>query len=123
MTVKEIFFLDTVHPGRPNNYKELARSNLMTEGVLFNCSARIEKAENGDIAPKGNCTEQGLIRYLMDVGVDAFNLIQEKTDKILDVITFSSGRKRACTALKHPEDENLVRVFVKGAPEIVLGLC
>ena len=32
-------------------------------------------------------------------------------------------RKRACTAVRHPTLENTVRVFVKGAPEIVIDLC
>ena len=32
-------------------------------------------------------------------------------------------RKRACTVLRHPADNNLVRVFVKGAPEYVLENC
>lgn len=36
---------------------------------------------------------------------------------------FSSKRKRATTALLLPDDKNKVRVFCKGAPEIVLGFC
>ena len=39
------------------------------------------------------------------------------------MIPFNSSRKRACTAVRHPDDANLVRVFVKGAPEIVIDLC
>jgi hypothetical protein len=50
--------------------------------VLFNCSARIEK-EEGHYVPKGNCTEQGLIRFLMDVNVPAYEVIREKEGKIL----------------------------------------
>lgn len=59
----------------------------------------------------------------MDVGVDAYNYIRKKDDNILQIIPFNSARKRACTVIKHPDDENLVRVFVKGAPEIVLDYC
>jgi len=62
----------------------LARTDLLQEGVLFNCSARIEKEDDGSLAPKGNCTEQGLIRYLMGIeGNKACDLIKQKEDHIL----------------------------------------
>jgi hypothetical protein len=32
-------------------------AQLMAEGVLFNCSARIEADDNGNVETKGNCTE------------------------------------------------------------------
>ena len=118
MTVKEIYFNDQIYSGRPSHFNSINRSSLLAEGVLFNCSARIENGET-----KGNCTEQGLIKYLMEVGVDASHLIRQKDDRILQVIPFNSGRKRACTAVRHPTIDNLVRVYVKGAPEIVLDLC
>jgi magnesium-transporting ATPase (P-type) len=102
MTVKEIYFLDQVYPGRPANFNSLPQSDILAEGVLFNCSARIELGDHGQQVPKGNVTEQGLIRYLMDVGVNAPEIIRQKEDKILQVIPFNSGRKRACTAVSHP---------------------
>jgi hypothetical protein len=55
----------------------------MTEGVLFNCSARIEKDDKGGYEPKGNCTEQGLIRFLQEVGISAHEIIRQKDDRIL----------------------------------------
>lgn len=39
------------------------------------------------------------------------------------MIPFNSRRKRACTALVHPDDSTKVRVFLKGAPEIVMDYC
>lgn len=123
MTVREIYFLDSIYTDRPAHFHSLPKSELLAEGVLFNCSARIEKDNNGNLETKGNCTEQGLINYLMDVGVDAFNMIRQKDDRILQIIPFNSARKRACCAVLHPTQENLVRVFVKGAPEIVMDLC
>lgn len=41
----------------------------------------------------------------------------------MEVIPFNSGRKRACTAVRLHNDPNTVRVFVKGAPEIVIDYC
>jgi Ca2+ transporting ATPase len=57
------------------------------------------------------------------VGVLAHDIIRQKEGRILEVIPFNSGRKRACTVIRHPDDQNLVRVFVKGAPEIVIEYC
>lgn len=37
----------------------------------------------------------------------------------MQLIPFNSSRKRACTAIKHPDDNKLVRVFCKGGPEVV----
>ena len=70
---------------------------------MFNCSARIEK-EGEKLETKGNCTEVGLLNFLMNAGVDAFNEIKLKDDNILEVIPFNSKRKRACCALRYPND-------------------
>lgn len=123
MSVKEVYFLNSIYAGRPQNFNSLPKTDLLAEGVLFNCSARIEIDELGNQIPKGNCTEQGLIKYLMEVGIKASEVIRQKEDNILQVIPFNSARKRACTAVRHPTVENTVRVFVKGAPEIVIDLC
>lgn len=122
MTVKEFYTLDEVYAGRPENFNTLKTAELLTQGVLFNCSARIER-EEGKYVPKGNCTEQGLIRFLMDVKVPAYEIIREKENNILQQIPFNSARKRACTVVRHPRDTNKVLVFVKGAPEIVIDYC
>jgi len=58
MSVKEFYTVDQVFVGRPHHFKEIKTSQLLTEGVLFNCSARIERdQDNGRYVPKGNCTE------------------------------------------------------------------
>jgi P-type Ca2+ transporter type 2B len=68
-------------------------------------------------------TEQGIIRFLQDLGVQAHEVIAQKEDRIEVFIPFNSARKRACTAVRHPVKEDTVRVFVKGAPEMVIELC
>jgi len=67
MTVKEFYTMEQVFVGRPANFKQLRTADLLAEGVLYNCSARIEKNERGEQEPKGNVTEQGILRFLMDV--------------------------------------------------------
>jgi len=38
-------------------------------------------------------------------------------------VPFASSNRRQITAIKHPEIEDIVRVYVKGAPEIVISSC
>jgi len=59
----------------------------------------------------------------MEVNVPAFEVIREKEDNILQQIPFNSGRKRACTVVRDPKNTQKVKVFCKGAPEIVLDYC
>lgn len=53
-------------------------AQLMAEGVLYNCSARIERNKDGELTTMGNCTEQGLLKFLMEVGIDANSIIKRK---------------------------------------------
>jgi magnesium-transporting ATPase (P-type) len=73
---------------------------------VYNCSARIEKGENGEVQCMGNVTEQGLLRFLMDVGVPCYEKLLAKVPHILQLIPFNSSRKRACTAIRRPENAN-----------------
>jgi len=98
-------------------------ANLIVEGVLYNCSARIEVDDKGKLVTKGNVTEQGLIQFLLVNGVDAAHIIRKKEGNVLQTIPFNSKRKRACTAIDHPDDRNKIRVFSKGAPEILIKYC
>lgn len=68
MTVREFYTMDQVFSDRPSNFKQLATAELLAEGVLYNCSARIEKKDGVEVAA-GNVTEQGLLRFLMDMKV------------------------------------------------------
>lgn len=123
MTVKAVYINDAVYEGRPANFKDLPSAALLTEGVLFNCSARVEKNLVGVYEPKGNVTEQGIIRFIQEVGFLAHEIIRQKEDRIEVFIPFNSARKRACTAVRHPTQPDTVRVYVKGAPEMVIQLC
>jgi P-type E1-E2 ATPase len=83
MSVREVYFNDQIYAGRPSHFNSIANSDKLVEGVLFNCSARIEKNDKNELETKGNCTEQGLIKYLMEVGVDAQHIIRTKDDRVL----------------------------------------
>ena len=36
---------------------------------------------------------------------------------------FSTIRKRSITAVRHPDQNDLVRIFIKGAPELIVPKC
>jgi magnesium-transporting ATPase (P-type) len=56
------------------------------------------------------------------MGVDAKSYLDKKTDdNIVTEIPFNSKRKRATCVIRHPDLADTVRVFCKGAPEIVLN--
>jgi len=59
----------------------------------------------------------------MELGVNVLEILRQKEEKILQIIPFNSARKRASTVLEDPENRNIVHVFVKGAPEIVIDIC
>ena len=71
------------------------------------------------MTPAGNVTEQGLIRFLMDLQVPCQEILKDKNDHMLHLIPFNSSRKRAATCIRHPTNPRLIRAFCKGAPEIV----
>jgi magnesium-transporting ATPase (P-type) len=52
-------------------------------------------------------------------------MLKEKDQNIetLFSIPFNSKRKRQTTVIKHPSQEGKIRVYCKGAPEIVIDYC
>lgn len=48
---------------------------------------------------------------------------QREKNEVIFKLPFNSKRKRATTVIRHPSQAGRVRVFVKGAPEIVIDKC
>jgi len=68
-------------------------------------------------------TEVGLIKYLTQSGCPSKDQIKHRdSDKPVFTIPFSSARKRATTAVSLDGGKK-IRVFCKGAPEIVIEKC
>lgn len=58
MTVMEYYSMGNVYDAsRPSDFESIKVKELLKEGILFNCSARIEKTSTGVLETKGNCTE------------------------------------------------------------------
>eukprot|EP00347_Sterkiella_histriomuscorum_P015089 403358358 len=124
MAVKEIYFNERIITGRPSNFKTLPNSDKFSEAVLYNSTTRVEKDQRGQlIAIDGNATDQGIFKYLMEVGFDTFSISRQRDQHILETIPFTSARKMTTVAIRHPTDDKVVRVYVKGAAEKVISAC
>jgi magnesium-transporting ATPase (P-type) len=96
---------------------------LIKESILYNCEARIEMDDKAFYIPVGNGTEVGFVRFLQDAEIPVHELIRKKLGHIEAVVPFSTLRKRSVTAVRLPDMEDTVRVYVKGAPEYVVNKC
>lgn len=87
---------------------------LFDEGIATNSTAFLD-AEARVI---GNPTEGALLLWLRDKGVDYAPL--RDAAQVIDQMTFTTERKFMTTLADTPAGER--RLYIKGAPEIVLGL-
>lgn len=96
---------------------------MLAESIAYNSSAHIETESSGLTTAKGNVTEVGLIKYLLNSKVDVESLMANKDHEgfVVFSIPFNSGRKRQTTAVRLADGR--VRVYVKGAPEIIIENC
>lgn len=96
-------------------------SKLIQEGISVNSTAFLEESVPGE-KPKGvgNPTEVALLLWLNSQGQN-YLMLREQA-QVLDQLTFSTERKFMATLVKSPLIGKKV-LYIKGAPEIVLGKC
>lgn len=96
-------------------------SKLVVEGISTNSTAFLEEMAEGE-KPKGvgNPTEVALLLWLNSRNRDYLELRENAS--VVDQLTFSTERKFMATLVKSPLIGKKV-LYVKGAPEIVLGKC
>jgi len=97
--------------------------DLIKESVIFNSQAHIEMTENAFYEPVGNGTEVSMLKWLQKCEIPVHEIMASREGRILCHVPFSSMKKRSLIAVRHPVVEDLVRVYVKGTPEIVLNNC
>lgn len=90
---------------------------LVEQSIAANSTAHI-KEEDGNDKVMGNPTEGALLLWLKSRGDDPMAL--RASFEVYDQLTFSTERKYMATVVRH---EGKLRLLIKGAPEIVLGLC
>ena len=92
---------------------------LVKESIAVNSTANLNK-EGGEVKTIGNPTEAALLLWLDAQGVDYAPL--RNGAKVVSQLTFSTERKYMATVVQSPLLGKKV-LYVKGAPEILLGLC
>lgn len=94
---------------------------VLNEGIAVNSTASIDFSDNKKPQILGNPTEGALLLWLNNKGVD-YRLIRESVKTVAEV-PFSTERKYMATVVESVALKGKKVLYVKGAPEIVFGLC
>lgn len=94
-------------------------SDIVAEGIAANSTAQLDLENPERPQVLGNPTEGALLLWLRSQGKD----YRELKNKIvpLQEIPFSTERKYMATVVKNADGRRIL--YVKGAPEIVFGMC
>jgi len=107
----------------PCHFKQVVTVNIKKEVIILHIPKNTQPPKLlGELAKQvGNKTECGLLGMVCDLDGD-YNQVRLKypSDKHVKVFTFNSARKMMSTVVRH---DNCIRLFSKGASEIVLNKC
>lgn len=107
----------------PETTRKLAYSCI---SINSNYASKIEPPTKQGQQPTqlGNKTECGLLGFVEHLG-GSYSQIREHhpTNTYVHVYTFNSSRKSMSTCIRHPTIPGAVRLFCKGASEMVLNKC
>ncbi len=93
-------------------------ADVLEEGIALNSTARLDlSGEKPEVL--GNPTEGALILWLLNKGIN-YEDLREKAERI-EELPFSTERKYMATVVKSSTGKRIL--YVKGAPEIVFGMC
>lgn len=96
-----------------------ALSAAIAEGIAVNSTAQLDLTDPTRPKALGNPTEGALLLWLNSQGVEYLSLRQGV--KVVEELPFSTERKFMATVIERPDGKHVL--YVKGAPEIVYGLC
>lgn len=99
--------------GHPDN-------DVIGEGIAVNSTAELETGTDGSAGVLGNPTEGALLLWLHERGI-SYSDLRLKADRVAE-LPFSTERKYMATTVRLPRTGRNI-IYVKGAPEIVYGLC
>lgn len=98
-----------------------SQPDLIAESIAANSTAFLEeKAEGEKPSGVGNPTEVALLLWLNGKGKNYETLRADA--KVVNQLTFSTERKYMATLVDSPIQQKRI-LYVKGAPEIVMGKC
>ncbi len=91
------------------------------EGIAVNSTAFLDLTDTAHPKAMGNPTEGALLLWLHDAGIDYTSLREDA--RTVEQLTFSTERKYMATVVESAVCPGRRMLYVKGAPEIVFGLC
>jgi Ca2+-transporting ATPase len=95
-------------------------SRLIQEGIAVNSTAYLDFSDSSQVKALGNPTEGALLLWLHGQKMNYLPLREDA--EVIEQLTFSTERKYMATIV-HSSLLNKKVLYVKGAPEIILGLC
>lgn len=93
---------------------------LIRQNMAVNSTAELVQETDGNMVSIGNPTEVALLKWLQVNGVDYHEY--RDSAEVAGQIPFSTENKYMQTTVRRDDSGGMLR-FVKGAPEIVLGMC
>ena len=94
---------------------------MLAEAIAMNSTAALDLSAKGETSVIGNPTEGALLLWLHDQGID-YTEYRER-GRIVDQLPFSTENKYMATLVESKATQGECMLYVKGAPEIVLGFC
>ena len=94
-------------------------SAIVGESIACNSTAFLDDSDPDNVVALGNPTEGALLLWLRDAGVDYMSL--RENSEPLAQMPFSTMTKYMATVIDSSTGQRLL--LVKGAPEIIMGLC
>ncbi|KAM3136897.1 hypothetical protein pb186bvf_010982 [Paramecium bursaria] len=112
----DMFYNQTIYEKKDSISRQM--QELLAESISYNSTAYPKKNDSGKFIQTGNKTECALLELADKFG---FSIqFYRPTDKILKQLPFNSRRKKMTTAIYYRQ---MLRIHVKGAPEIILNNC
>lgn len=102
-------------------YGDQTATDVLYEGLAVNSTASIDFSDKDKPQVLGNPTEGALLLWMNAQGVDYRTLRDHAA--VIEELPFSTERKYMATVVKSAVLKGQRILYVKGAPEIVLGLC
>lgn len=119
LTQNQMRVAETAFFGLPDQkLADNAASRLIETAIAVNSTAQLDLSDPERPTVLGNPTEGALLLWMRAAGVD-YRAIRESA-KVVRELPFTTERKYMATVIAEPDGRE--RLFVKGAPEIVLAL-